>query len=489
MSPEMIGLIAISAFLILTLLEMPIAISISIGGTLGIFLLQGSNLTTHAIGSIPYSSIANYSLLVVPMYVLLGSLMSHTGIGARIYAVANRLVGKRPGGLAAGAVLATAAFSGISGSSAADVATFGRVSVNEMARNGYAKPYAAAVVAAAGTFAVLIPPSITIVMYAVVANESIGAMILAGVIPGVISAVALAGFVILLGRRGNLLQGGVVKSSSQPVGEPLTDSRGGAGLAGDWKNGDVESEWHATSLATPDAVQQASDRTSSNSREVREHAAAVLYAAILFAIVVGGLYAGIFTAVESGAMGAFAALIIAAIARKEREANFWKVLTRSLMETSNVTSMIFLLLIGGSMFSYMLAISRVPTAAVQWATSLSIPPALVIALILLLLLPLGAVLDGLSLLLLTVPIIAPIAVSMGFDGVWFGILVIKMIEIGLITPPVGTNAFIISGITRIPVEKVFRCLVPFVVLDLCVTSLFFAFPETVLWLPRYAGLL
>ncbi len=180
--------------------------------------------------------------------------------------------------------------------------------------------------------------------------------------------------------------------------------------------------------------------------------------------------------------------MIAIIARKRGEISIITLLWRSITEASQVTSMIFLLLIGGAIFSYALALSGVPIQISEWVAGLTLPPELTIGLILLMLIPLGAFLDGLSILLLTVPIIAPVALELGFDGIWFGILVLKLIEIGLITPPVGVNAFIISSIAGVPVEKVFRALVPFVVLDLVFTAVLFTFPDLILFLPRWAGL-
>lgn len=464
MSPEMIAALAVMSFLILIALEMPIALAITLAGLFGIVLLDGMETAANTLAATPYSSTAKYALFVIPMYVLLGSLISNAGIGTRIFRAVNRVVRRVPGGLAATTVVATSIFSGISGSSAADVATFGRISVTEMSRNGYPKAYAAAVVAAAGTFAVLIPPSISIVLYAIIAEESIGTMILAGVIPGAISALALTAFVIARG---------VLRPAAVPATEVVPVAVAAAGGVG--QGDQVPGRPRRKPAMAKDGL--AADLS------------AMLYAVVLFAIVVGGLYGGVFTATEAGAMGAFAALVIALISRKSSGIPTRTMLWRAMTETADVTSMIFLLLIGGAIFTFALALSGVPMAVSLWAAELPISPTLVVALMLFLLIPLGAFLDGLSILLLTVPIIAPVATELGHSGVWFGILVIKCIEIGLITPPVGVNAFIIAGVTDLPVERVFRALVPFVILDLFVTALFFVFPETVLWLPRVAGLL
>lgn len=453
MTPEIIMVLAIMVFLILIALEVPIALSIAGGGLFAIVLLTDFSMASKTLGTVPFSSTAKYSLVVIPMYVLLGSLIANASIGERIFSAVNRVAKHLPGGLAASAVGATALFSGISGSSSADVATFGRISVTEMSRHGYSRNYAAAVVASAGAFAALIPPSIALVLYGILAEVSIGGMILAGLIPGIVSSVILGVYV----------------------------------MVGAWID---KRQGHRRGMSARVDESQSSTATAAfGDRGIKADLSALLYAAILFLIVVGGLYGGYFTASEAGAIGALAALVIAVINKRHHQLSFLELLKRSLTETANVTSMIFLLVIGGALFSYSLALSGTPGKITEWATGLSIPPAAILVVVLALLIPLGAFLDGLSLMLLTVPIIAPVALELGFDGIWVGILVLKCIEIGLITPPVGINAFIISGIMKIPVEKVFRSLIPFVILDLAVTALFFMFPEIVLFLPRQAGLL
>lgn len=462
MSPELIVLLAIGAFVVLILLEVPVGISIGLAGVFGLVLLNGSRVGGRILATTPYTATAKYALIVIPMYILLGTLIANAGIGTRIYRAVNRGVRRLPGGLGAAAVIATALFSGISGSSAADVATFGRISVNEMTRHGYSREYAAAVVAAAGTFAALIPPSVTLVIYAIVAGENVGAMIIAGVVPGALSAIILVGMVV-----GRAVIGPPSVGGRSAV---LTDS--------------LSNSLQAAGAGTPTGGVAVADRKQQN----RADALAVLYAAIIFGIVVGGLYGGVFTPTESGAVGALAALVIAIVARRSREMSLVQLLLRSLRETASVTAMIFLLLVGGAIFSILIASSRIPADLTAWASSLPVPPLLIVGLFLVVLLVLGMFLDGLSTLLLTVPLMAPVVTGLGFEGVWFGVLVLKAIEIGLITPPVGINAFIIAGISKVPVWDVFKRLFPFVVLDVAVTALLFAFPDIVLWMPRAADL-
>jgi len=458
MSGELVALVATIALLLFIAIEVPIALSLMGSGILGLILLgQGANVT-GVLGSTAYSSTAKYALFVICMYVLLGSLISNAGIGMAIYRSVNRLVGRLPGGLAATAVGATTLFSGISGSSAADVAAFGRISVNEMTRHGYRREYAAAVVAAAGAFAALIPPAIGFVFYGIIAEESISALIFAGIVPGILSCVLLAVFVILRARFTR--------------GERRAEFGGRLAAADD--------QVTAPSVVAPRSLA---------ARIAHSDAWGVVYAAIIFAIVIGGLYSGQFTATEAGAIGVVVAAVITVVEVLKRRTSIFRTFSLSLRESVGTSSMIFLLLVGGGVFGYMITLSGLPQTLTRAIEGSGFPPLAVAGLMLLVLIPLGMVLDGLTLMLVVVPLIAPIVTGLGLDGVWYGVLVLKAVEIGLITPPVGLNVFIISAATGAKVEQVFRFLVPFVVLDLAVTAALFCFPDIVLWLPRMAGLL
>jgi C4-dicarboxylate transporter DctM subunit len=447
--------LAILVVLALILAECPIALALLAGGAFGIFLVQDYSSASAVVANSPFTTSSSYELFVIPMYILLGALLSNAGIGEQIYRSVHRLTHRLPGGLAVSAVGATALFSGISGSSAADVAAFGRISVSEMARYKYSKGYAAAVVAAAGTFANLIPPSLGIVVYGIVAKESIGKLILAGVVPGVLSMVILAAYVYLRAVR------------SPPE----------AGFGG-----------RLASTAEPPANCGANLHGPKEARPWLSDSVGVVYGILIFGIVVGGLYGGLFTPTEAGAVGAFASLVIAALTPGSiRRMSFTKVIGASLVETSRFTSMIFLLLVGGSVFSYFLASGGYATELATWASGLNVPPRLLVALILLILLPLGMLLEGLAILLLAIPVFAPVVTELGFSGIWFGILALKVIEVGLIMPPFGMNVFVSAGVNDMSPHVVFQQILPFAALDLGVTALLFAFPDIVLWLPRIAG--
>ncbi|KDA05464.1 hypothetical protein DC31_16085 [Microbacterium sp. CH12i] len=480
MTPELAAGLAVVALFIFIAIEMPVALSLIGSGLVGLLLMGSSMSLESVLGATPYTATAKYALFVIPMYILLGCLIANAGIGRAIYRAIHKVIGRIPGGLAATAVGATTLFSGISGSSAADVAAFGRISVQEMGRYGYKREYAAAVVAAAGAFAALIPPSIAIVLYGITAEVSIAALIFAGIIPGILSCVILMVFVVLRAMRG------------QRTGE--ASFGGGAMVTKPAKS--PQRSFNEAWESTADARVLVRTETLVASRErrglgrlVHSDAIGVIYAVVIFGVVVGGLYGGFFTATEAGALGALVAMIIMVIEVKKKRASVFKVLAVSMRETVGVVGMIFLLIVGGAIFGYMLTLSGLPRTLTEWAGGLSVPPALIIAMLLLILLPLGAVLDGLTAMLITVPLMAPIVLELGFDPIWFGILVLKMIEIGLITPPVGMNAFVISSATGIKAESVFKFLTPFVLLDLTLTAIYFLVPDIILWLPRVAGLL
>ncbi len=456
MSVGLISVVVVVVLLGLILLEVPIGLAVIGSGLVGIVLLNGFGAAMAVLATVPLATVANYALFVIPMYVLLGALVSGSGIGDGLYSAANRLLHRLPGGLAAAAVAATSFFSGISGSSAADVTAFGRISVTGMANNGYNRAYAGAVVAAAGAFAVLIPPTIGLVIYGALAQESVGALIVAAVIPGVMSCVLLAVFVVLQGAFGrhkdrSHISAAVPSPRPQPVDMSVPKAGGRTG----WR-------WEVTAVA---------------------------YTLLLAAIVVGGVYLGIFTASEAGAIGAFVAIFVVIASHRKGDRSLWRFLLDSVMESSRFTSMVFLLIIGGAILSYFIASAGITIAIADWTLNLSVAPLAIAGVLLLVLLLMGTVLDALSTMLLIVPIAAPVIESLGLDPIWFGILVLKVVEIGLITPPVGINVFIISGIIGIPSEKVFLRVLPFVVLDIAFTIVLFFFPDIVLWLPRQAGLI
>lgn len=443
-------LIAVAALIGLLALKVPVAFSLTGAGLFGILLLDGLGGAGTTASSIVFSSTAAYSLSLIPMFILMGLFISHSGLLSGIFDVAQRLTRRLPGGLGLATVGASAFLGGISGSSVADAATIGRVSINEMSRRGYDRSWAAATVAATSTIAILIPPSIVLVIYGTLTRESIGALLLAGIIPGILTIVAYATIVVLYGLR-----------------HPEQRRSDGPGTL------------------TADRVAASTDR--------RTQIFGVASGLVLFAIIVGGIYEGIVTATEAGALGAVVALVLASTytmtSREPRRLHrTGATLAGALREGGALTAMIFALLVGAAVFSHFLVLANVPRSITSWVLGLDVPPSLVVVLFLVALIPMGMIIDGLSMLLIMAPLAYPVITELGFDGIWFGILMVKLIEIGLLTPPVGLNVFTVAGLfPDLRAESIFVKVLPYVLADIAVCALLFGIPELVTWLPGIAS--
>lgn len=440
----------IALLLLLILIGTPIALALGASGAVGILLVGGIPVLTNSMSSIPFSTTASYSLILIPMFIFMGACFSSSGMLSGIFEVAQKILGRLPGGLGIATVGAATFFGGITGSSVADAATLGRLSISEMRSRGYEANFAAATVAASATIAVMIPPSLALVIYGIIAQESIGRLLLAGVIPGLVTAVAYA---LYIGFRMR-----------------VKDHRAAGGRAA--------------------MVEAADARGAGVDRFTQGYG--VLAGGSVFTAMIGGLYLGVFTAIEAGAIAAFLALVltIGFIAGRgpNRTARLTSTLRTAFGETGGLTAMIFLLIIGAAFFTHYLVLSGIPQAASNWALDLPVPPSVVVMILLLFTLPMGMFIDGLSLLLIVTPVAYPIISALGFDGIVFGILLIKFIEIGLLTPPVGLNVFVVAGLFPwLRAEGVFRAVLPFVVIELFLGALFFLVPEIVLFLPDLAS--
>jgi C4-dicarboxylate transporter DctM subunit len=439
-------LLALGILLVLFAAEVPVAFALGIAGLSGMIQLEGTSTALSSLAAIPYNTTASYTLTVVPMFILMGLLVSHAGMIDGIFNIAQRATRRISGGLGVATVLAATFFGGISGSSVADAATIGRVSIGEMSKRGYDKAFAAALVAAAGTVDILIPPSVALVMYGIVSGASIGALLLAGIIPGLLTA---AVYIVLI-----------------------------MAISGRYRRRQM-SEPHAREQDLPPVE--------------RKDVFGVIGGAILFAVVVGGIYSGAVTATEAGALGTFAALVMSVLfvliwRRAGARRPVLNLLREAFGETGALTAMIFALIVGATIFSHFLVLTGLPDELSSWVVQLGLPPALVVIALLLILLPLGMLIDGLSLLLILAPLFHPIVTELGYDGIWFGILFIKCIEIGLLTPPVGLNVFVVAGLFKdLRVEDVFRRITPFILAELVVTAILFSFPGIITALPRWAG--
>lgn len=444
MSGDAITLLAIGLFVVLLFAEVPVAWALGISGALGVVLLKSFGVATSVLASVPFEASSKFSLIVIPMYILLGVFMMWAGIPERLYALANRAARRLPGGIGMATIAACAGFSAVSGSSVATAATIAKVSVSEMRRHGYRDSFAAGIVAIAGTLGILIPPSIPLVIYAIITGESVAALYAAGIIPGIISSLAFMIVIYLIARRrGSIAPENVADSGLKPP--VVTRSQG---------------------------IQ------------------ALVVTTIIFLVVMVGLYSGLTTPSESAALSAVLALVAVLLeARRWKRGETVRNLFAAMKESAGVTSMSFGILIGAGIFTYFLVSARVPSKLSEFLTTLDVPPLAVVGLILLATIPLGMFLDATSILVITVPLTYPALMELGFDGVWYGILLVKMIEISLITPPVGLNAFVVSAASGVRLERVFWGSVPFIVCELVLVLLFLFVPATVTFLPDFLATL
>lgn len=467
-------IIALVTLLVLLAIKTPVSIALGVSGTLGLILLQGFGFAGNVLGSTPFSDTANYSLTIVPMFILMGMFAVRANLAEQVFAIASRVARRAPGGLGVATVMACAGFSAVSGSSIGTAATMSKLAVGEMRRHGYPAHFAAALVAVAGTLGVMIPPSTFLVLYAILTQQSVGQMLAAGIIPGLLLALAYTIYIMARGRR---LTTSADASLASVSTKAHTDA---AQLRGLRSKSSVASGTTAT--ATVDAPAQHPVGDTTPWRELPWRGA--IRVVILFAIVLGGMYSGFFTSTESAAIGAVAALVILII--ENRKKGFKAVLAAfrsALQDTGSTTAMVFMIIVGSGILSTFFIAARVPDTITSAVAGMGLPPMLTMALLLVCLIPLGMVLESLSILVITVPILYPIAIELGFDGIWLGILIVKLIEIGMVTPPVGINVFVVAGTSGVPSETVFRGVTPLFFVDLAVVTLLFLVPQISLFLP------
>lgn len=432
MDPIITGLIGMAGLLMLLLLGMPIAYAGALAGFIGIMAFIGWGAAVQTLGFLPIALGASYTYSVIPLFILMGFLAFEAGQTERIYSAARAWVGHIPGGLAIATTFGCAGFGAVSGSSTAAAAVMSKVAVPEMLRYQYDRRLSFGVVAASGTLATLIPPSANIVVCAILTEQSAGKLLIAGFLPGIASALLYGIMLLFLALL-------------------------------------VPSMWHSYP-AVP----------------WRERFALLKFIwsplAIIFCIM-GGLYTGVFTPTEAGGAGAFVVFLIWVFSKNRG----WGSLKRALLETGRTTVMIFLIIIGILIFMRFLALSGFTSAMVDWAVALSTSRWVIFGFIALIYLILGMFTTVVSMMALTLPIVFPIIIAYGFDPIWFGIIVIKLAEICLITPPIGLNVYVVSGTLNVPAGEVFRGVLPFLITDLITLGLLILFPQIILLLPSYMG--
>ena len=448
-APLWIGVGGVGLLIVLVALGVRVYAAAAFTGFLGLVCLKGWAVAAAVAGTIPHSKTVTYPLSVLPLFILIGFLAFHAGLTGRLFEAARRWVGWVPGGLAVSTVLASAGFAAVSGASTATAAVFSRVAIPDMLANRYGKRLTAGVVAAGGTLASLIPPSAILVIYAIIVEESVGKLLLAGLIPGLVSVLVYIGLIVGLC---------VMKPE---LGQPI----GGF-------------TWRQRLASLPGA----------------------LPIFLVVAIIFGALYSGAATPTEAGALGAMIVFALYALrAWRRRSFRYLRTgLREALMETAKLTVMIFTLVWGVFLFVRFLGFAGLPSAFADWVVALDMPPLLVIVCILLAYAVLGMFMDAIGMLVLTLPVVYPAVVALGYDPIWFGIVVVKMAEICLITPPIGLNCFVVAGVSRelksssgqplaIPLQDVFRGIGPFFIADAFTVAVLLALPEIALWLPKTMG--
>lgn len=453
----------------------PVAFCLAGAGAVGLYFARGMDLTIATLASAPFEATYSFSLVVIPMYIFMGILAVYGGVAADVYEVARRMSKRLPGGVPGATIAACAGFAAVSGSSIATASTIGRVAIKEMRTSGYSARAASGLVAAAGTLGSLIPPSVVLVLFAITTQESVGRLLAAGFIPGIVSALIYA--VYAMSRRPTEAEAAeVAEMKAVEARQPLVAVRV-ASAASELAEAPTDEE--ADVLVQP-------DETSTGALGPY---AGLLRAAALFLIVVGGTYSGLLTATEAGGLGAFAALVMVLL-RSTSKGGTWlrNALGNGMREAASTTSMALLLVVGAAVFTQFLVFMRVPDSLTRWIVGIDAPKAVIVIGILVLLGILGCFLDPYSILLVTMPLAFPIVTDLGYDGVWFGIIVVKMIEIGLITPPLGLNCYVVAGASGIEPTTVFRGVVPYLGLDILTIAVLWLFPDIVTFLPNALGL-
>jgi tripartite ATP-independent transporter DctM subunit len=433
MDPQLIGIIGISLLFLLLLIGMPIGFSLAFIGFWGIAFLTDIQVALPTLLRSFYSTFTTYAFTVIPLFVFMGELATVSGLSEGIYRVADKWLRRLPGGLGIATIGACSGFAAICGSSVATAATLGKVALPEMKRYNYDTRLATGSVAAGGTLGFLIPPSIGFVVYGILTEQSIGKLLVSGFIPGFMLAAAY-GIIIIVWV---IYNPGAAPSSLDPV--PFKE-----------KMSSLKSIWELITV---------------------------------FFLVMGGIYMGFFTPTEAGAIGAFFLFLVTAF----RKRLTWSALKNAMASATKVSVMIFMILAGAYLFTYFMALTMIPMKLSIYLSELALSRYAILAVILIVFLILGCFLDATSMMVLTLPVIFPTILKLGFDPIWFGVIAVLMMEAGLITPPLGLNIFVISGVADVPMETVFKGSVFFLIAIFAVVFLITLFPQIALFLPGIMG--
>jgi len=425
MSELQIGLLGLVLLFALLATSMPVAFAMTLVGILGFAAVVNMPAALHMLATDYYDIFSNYGLTVIPLFILMGQVAFHTGISKKLFDAAHCWVGWLRGGLAMSTVGACAAFGAICGSGPATAATMAAVALPEMKRYKYDPGFAAGTVAAGGSIGMMIPPSVVFIVYGVMTEQSIGKLFIAGIVPGLLVSLLFMATIWLLCKR---------KPGLAP---PVTAATWG---------------------------------------ERFRSLGGVIEILLLFALVMGGMFGGWFTPTEAAAVGAAGSIILAVISRKCS----FRMLSTALIETLRTSCMVLVIVAGATVFGHFLQITNIPTTLATWLAGLPLPAAGILLMILMFYLVAGAFLDALALILLTIPIFYPVVVGLGYDPIWFGVMIVLVTQMGVISPPVGVNVYVVSGMDRaVPLQSVFKGALPYLGALMVAALLLLAFPQLV----------
>ena len=429
MEPTQVGLIGIVALVVLLLSRMHIGLAMGLVGFCGFAYVTGFEPALGVLTTVPYTTFASDALSVIPLFVLMGSFAFSSGMSEDLYSAVRTIFSKLQGGLAMATVAACACFAAISGSSIATAATLGKVAMPEMRKYHYADSLATGAIAAGGCIGILIPPSVILLIYGILTEQSIGKLFAAGMLPGILQAAFYIVTIWLVTRR------------NPQLGPPGPSS--------------TTKEKLSSFVRTWDVI-------------------------ALFLLVIGGLYTGVFTPTEAAGIGAFGAFCFSILRGKMN----WRSFTESLSSTVSTAGMLFTIVLGAMILGYFFSVTRLPVEFASYVSSLPVNRYVILLCIVIVYLILGCIMDSLAIVLLTVPVFFPLIVQLGFDPIWFGVIVTRVTEMGMITPPVGMNVYVIHGITKVPMPTIFKGIGPFLVTDVAHVALLIAIPEISTFLPN-----
>ncbi|HEY6027241.1 MAG TPA: TRAP transporter permease [Pseudolabrys sp.] len=429
MSSDAVAIIGFIALFAMMLLRVPIGMAMGLVGVTGFGYIVGGVPALKMVGQTSMRTVTDYTFGVIPMFLLMGAFVSNSGMSRELFRAANGFLGHLRGGLGIATIAACGGFAAISGSSVATAATFSTVAYPEMRRYGYPQSFATGVIAAGGTLGAMLPPSTVLAVYGIITEQDIGKLFIAGILPGVLAASMYIATVTIIG------------------------------------------------FVRPDFL----PRTPRHSWKERMEGLRNIWATLLlFVFVIGGLYGGLFTPTEAGGMGAGGAFVIGVLrGRLDRTE-----IRRSLLQATRTAAAVFTVLIGALLFGYFLTVTQTPQKVTEFLTGLGVGRYGVLALIMLMYLVLGCLMDSLAMVILTVPIIFPVVTHLGFDPIWFGIIIVMTVELGLIHPPVGMIVFVIKSVVQdVKFTTIFKGVLPFIITDLIRLVILIAFPIIALWLP------